>query len=166
MACPPIQNIYDILSVNGSIFLDLSDIFLNQQILENGLEKKLLICPRVKIQSGENNMVITRKKMLIETDFLLENCSDLIQLQVKLFKLLKDHKFPQEFYMRVFPIDMSLSQSNLLKPQYVNINSPLLLKLFKHITENGKYITIEEPMPSLKDYESDVCSEYVLESTI
>ena len=69
-------------------------------------------------------------------------------------------------FISEFSNELNLKQANNLKPQYINSDSLLLLKLFKHIIEKDKYITIEETLPSPKVYVEKICEEYVIESTI
>ncbi len=166
MACPPIQNIFDILSVNGSVFLDFSDMYLNYQLMNTATQKSIIVCPRVTIVAEEQSIVLARKKLLVETAIFLPYSKELTKLHEKLVSVLNSNGFAHDFYIRIFSNELNLKQANNLKPQYINSDSLLLLKLFKHIIEKDKYITIEETLPSPKVYVEKICEEYVIESTI
>lgn len=162
MLCPPIQNIMDLMCSHGAMYFDLSDIYLHHQLMTREVQN--VHVPRLYIQSGNNKLIISREKWLLSSESLSKESLSDIEYQQKLFVHFQKRQMPSKFFVKGFNQDVSKLKGNSMKPQYINLSSPMLLKTFLHIIQMNEFVSIEEEFPINAD-EGTFCEEYIIENT-
>lgn len=165
--CPSIHVVFDMLSSHGTIYNDLGEINLRKKI-SNTTDINMISIPRIVLQNDESRIIVSRKKWLI-------NCSQLTRIIEKnsLFEewfaissYFYKNKIPYRFYAKVFLKELDKQNINIvLKPQFINLSSPLLYKLFKHLFSNNNYLILEEELPIANESSKNV-TEYIVEQTL
>ncbi|WNS43478.1 lantibiotic dehydratase [Paenibacillus sp. MMS20-IR301] len=162
--CPPIQNVFDLMSSHGTIYSDFGEIALRMKIAEKKLND-IVIIPRISI-GDVGECTISRKKWLIKTSVIkIEDEHDDFHIWEKLNDFLEKQGIGGRFYVRNFLMDLLQETSKVTdaKPQFINMSSVSLFRLLKSIINNTAYILIEEEHPVA---EGDYISEYIIENTI
>ncbi|MFT8759528.1 MAG: lantibiotic dehydratase [Oenococcus oeni] len=162
MLCPPIQNIMDLMCSHGAMYFDLSDIFLHHQLMTQRIQEAHV--PRLYIQNGTNKLVISREKWLLSSESLSKESLSDIEYQQKLFVFFQKQQIPSKFFAKGFNQDASKLKGNSMKPQYINLSSPMLLKTFLHIIQMNEFVSLEEEFPINAD-KGTFCEEYIIENT-
>lgn len=162
MLCPPIQNIMDLMCSHGAMYFDLGDIFLHHQLMTKKIQKAHV--PRLYIQNKNNKLVISREKWLLSSEFLSKESLSDIEYQQKLFIFFQEQQIPSKFFVKGFSQDVSKIKGNSMKPQYINLSSPMLLKTFVHIIQMNDFVSLEEEFPINAD-KGTFCEEYIIENT-
>jgi hypothetical protein len=162
--CPPIQNVFDLMSSHGTIYSDFGEIALRMKVADKKIDD-ITIIPRIGIgEAGE--CTISRKKWLIKTSVLKnEDEREDFHIWETLNSFLVEQGIGSRFYVRNFLMDLlqDTSKATDAKPQFINMSSVSLFRLLKSIINNTAYILIEEERPIA---DGDYVSEYIIENTI
>jgi len=118
--------------------------------------------PRIKYK----NIVLIRRQWLIKNIFNFNiNYEDIYIMVLKEFM---DNKLPLEFFVKKYvgsePIDFSNLGRTELKPQYINLSSPLLFQEFVNKLEKTTYLILEELSPNNSN--DKYVREFQIENTL
>ncbi|BFH62111.1 lantibiotic dehydratase [Paenibacillus azoreducens] len=165
LATPPILNVFDTLASHGTLYFDLGEVLIQEQ-LQAGVNQPVSKIPRVSMAEG--NLVLSRAKWVIRTADLIGACGNVgkhFETWCKIVAFCAQHDIPRQFYLRPYTIDLS-QMENLSdrKPQFINLSSPLLFHLLMQIIEKNDYILIEEELPAIGSDRNSV-TEYIYEIT-
>ena len=154
---PGLVSSISILSRDFSMYTDFSQFIVDTCIRENPNDD-IIVLPQVEF---EKHIILSRKKLAIKTSLIkeLSNCD--------ILKFFLDHNMPSQFFAFAYvKIDKDSGYKiNVKKPQYIDLSSPLLIKVFKDLIPKSNYIIIEniDPKLSMKDPSLEFIAEITRE---
>lgn len=161
--CPPIMNLFDIVSVNSGLFLDAGKMYLMYNTTYKSTSmNSIQHIPQIKISDNENTLVLSREKWVIPTSIIMNlNKRELGNEEIFNFFILNN--IPREFFFSVFSYD-DPGKNLTEKPNYCVLTSPLLFLVLLNSARTSEYIILEKADPTVK--EEGYVQEIVLENTI
>lgn len=114
-------------------------------------------------------IIIQREKWLVKKEFMLKSLDKTKQALDKNFMIINQwilqNKIPDEVFIKIAQRDLSNSQNDNYKPQYINFKSPVFLLLFINMVNKADdIIEITEMYPNAShiDQTGGYAKEYVL----
>lgn len=153
---PGLVSAISILSRDFSIYTDISQLIIDICI-KNNSDDEIISIPEV---SFEKYIILSRLKFAIKTSIL--KC---IKDDFYFFEYFLNNNLPSKFF--AFPyvaIDKeSGSKVDIKKPQYIDLSSPVLVKIFSQLLMKSSYIIIEEINPNIAYKKNNI--EKIIELT-
>lgn len=111
-------------------------------------------------------LTISRKKWILNMEYLRSK-KPINEQAFELVNLFLNENLPTEFFIKKYigsedeAIDYATIKKTALKPQYVNLRSPLYIKDFIKIIDQNNFVMLEEVYPDIDHYKKNV--EYQIE---
>ena len=141
---PGIITFYSSLFSNISHVSDASAIFFNQLSVD-----RVNVSPRIKML----NIILERQHWIINTDLIKLNQNDNVSQFTQIYSFLKENNIPTKFFiqgrkkeynsLRITSVSVEFE-----KPQYIDLENMVLLKVFVNTVATSKWINISEVIPT------------------
>lgn len=147
-----------ILNMNNSPRFDIDYIHIWEE-KEGALVADYI--PRLQV----NDVTISRRRWVLNTS-LVKRDPVFSEQSFELIKQFSEQGLPTEFFVKKYvsenkPIDYAAIKRTELKPQYINIRSPIYLQNFIKMLDQTEFLLIEEVYPVIDGYEKNL--EYQIE---
>ena len=141
---PGIITFYSSLFSNISHVSDVSAVFFNQLSVD-----RVNVSPRIKML----NIILERQHWIINTDLIELNQNDNVSQFTQIYCFLKENNIPTKFFiqgrkkeynsLRITSVSVEFE-----KPQYIDLENMVLLKVFVNTVATSKWINISEVIPT------------------
>ncbi|WP_394514307.1 lantibiotic dehydratase [Priestia aryabhattai] len=159
-ATPPPTGMLNTLSSHSTLFSDLGEILIKQ--LPN-TDENITHIPRISIGSVEN-LVVSREKWKINSEQILHlKDKDLSKYWSNVVTYFSKNNLPFKFYIRSFVTNMEEwhTKTSSRKPQFINLSSPGLFKVFLQTVSKNNSVILEEENPQSNS--SSYATEFLIE---
>lgn len=149
------------LGRNSSMLASFSDIiFANEK--DKGDISHL---PRFELEMGEQKVILEREKWKIKVLDSWNVERDDFKKWLKILNYFTKNKIPYVFFMRdgQKKSEETLQRKGIYKPQYINLFSPSLYKIFSKALQEYQEIIVEEEYPI---FNQSKAIEYIIESSL
>ncbi len=141
---PGIITFYSSLFSNISHVSDASAIYFKQLSVD-----RVNVSPRIKML----NIILERQHWIINTDLIELNQNNNVNQFVQIYGFLKENNIPTKFFvqgrkkeydsLRITSISVEFE-----KPQFIDLENMVLMKVFGNIVATSKWINISEVIPT------------------
>lgn len=159
-ATPPPTGMLNTLSSHSTLFSDLGEILIKQ--LSNK-DEDITHVPRISIGSAEK-LVVSREKWKINSEQILNlKDKDLNKYWSNVVTYFSKNNLPFKFYIRSFVTNMEEwhTKTSSRKPQFINLSSPGLFKVFLQTVSKNDSVILEEENPQSNS--SSYATEFLVE---
>lgn len=156
MLLPGVASVMSLLSRDLALYSTISSIFIDIKFKAMKEHQTISQVPRITFK---DDLIISRKKWLIKSCAFVAYFEKKLNI-IEILDQMREMELPIQFFVYNHINDNSIMSRE--KPQFIDVTSPTLIKLFKRLLKDNETLVIEEIMP---DLDQELVEERIVEVT-